>query len=112
MLSWLACVIKAPAPQHRIYTDICRNSGTTCDPAANRIASATTAADPSYPPAICEHGHDPSDPAPRTQQRLPHTAADAESISTKRLSVPQSDAATAADECTDGRSYTTFITSS
>jgi hypothetical protein len=95
-----------------MYTDKCIYSGATGDPATNRAASATTTADPSYPPAICEHGHDPSDSTSCTRRRIPYTAADAESITTKRLSVSQSDAATAANKWTNGCPYTTFITSS
>jgi hypothetical protein len=104
-------VIEAPAPQHRNITDKHLYSGTTCDSATNRTASATTAADPGYPPAIRQHGHDPSHSTPRTRRRVPHTATDAESIPTKCLSVPQPDATTATDECPDGCSYTTVITS-
>lgn len=98
--------------RHRNITDKHLYSGATCDSATNRATSATAAADSSYTSAVCQHGHDPSDPTPRTWWRLPHTATDA----TKHLSVPQSDAttttaATATDECPDGCSYTTVITS-
>ena len=99
-------VIGAPPPQYRNITDRHLYSGTTGNSATNRIASATAAADPSYAPAICQYGHDPSDPTPRTRRRLPHTAADA-----TKLPVPQPDATTATDEPSDGRSYTTVITS-
>ncbi len=87
------------------------NSGTACDSAADRIAPATTAADPSYPPTICEHGHDSSYAAPCSWWIQPSSTADAEFISTKCLPVQQSNA-TAADECTNGCAYTAFITSS
>lgn len=85
-------------------------SGTTGYPATNRIASATAAANPSYPPAVCEHGDDPSIAAPRSRIQSASTP-DAEHVSPTRLPVPKSDATTAADECPHGCSYTTVITS-
>jgi hypothetical protein len=88
------------------------NSGTTCYTTTNRASPATATTDSSYAPAICEHGYDPTYSTPRSRWRIQPTAtADAESIPTELLSVPQSNA-TAADECSDGCSYTTFITSS
>ena len=99
-------VIGAPPPQHRNITDRHLYSGTTGDPATNRTAPATAAADPSYTPAICQHGHDSSYPTSCTRRWLSHTAADA-----TELPIPQPDAATATDEPPDGCPYTTFITS-
>lgn len=91
-------------------------SGTTCDTTTNRTAPSSTAADPSYTPAICEHGHDTTDPAFGSGWWLQSSsAADAKHYSPTRIPVSQSDAAAtttaAADECSDGCPYTTLITS-
>jgi len=90
-----------------------RNSGTTCDSTTNRAIAATAAANSSYTPAICQYGHDSTNPTPRPRRMIPSSAAaDAEPLPPKCFSVSKPNAATAAaDECTHGCSYTTLITS-
>lgn len=86
-----------------------KHSGAVGHSATNRASSTAAATDTSYPPAIRQHGHDSPNttPGPRRIQSPP--AADAEHTS-KQLPVPQSDATTA-DECSDGCTDTTTITS-
>lgn len=66
------------------------SSGTACDPAADRAATATATTAPSYPPAICQHGHDAPKPRHATRHYLQSLAAQyGQHVATDGLPVPQ-----------------------